>query len=96
MAKTAKKKAKKGTKPSGKSNTFFSLTSSGLKKAGAKPFPLPQAASVTAAGHPSTHTEGSVIVAPGPNGTTIVCKFNPNTGNFDDCHTVTGNIGLQA
>lgn len=95
MAKNAK--AKKA-KPSGKSKRIFSLTKRGLKQAGAKRFTLPPDPNADAAtgAHPATHKTGSVIVAPGPGGTTIVCEFNPNTGNFDICHTVAGKGAITA
>lgn len=93
-AKKAKKgkKAKKAKKQTQKKKLITPLTPSALKKLGATPF---AAATATAAAASSpTHKTGSAIVAPGVNGTTIVCFFNPNTGNFDDCHTVQGTVGI--
>jgi hypothetical protein len=73
-----KAKAKKAKKP-----TIVALTASGLKKLGAKP--------VVAT---ATPTEDSFVIVPGPDGSTLVCFFNPNTGNFDRCRRLEGSLGL--
>ncbi|HEU0083620.1 MAG TPA: hypothetical protein VFQ87_12185 [Bradyrhizobium sp.] len=87
------KKAKKfGKKTTSGNKIVAALSPSALKKKlGATSLVM----SGGAANSP-THQKGSAIVAPGPNGTTIVCFFNENTGNFDDCHTVPGKVGLAA
>jgi hypothetical protein len=84
MAKKAKTSKKKKT--TSQKMAVSSFAPSALKKKlGATP---------TAAASSQTHKKGSAIIAPGQNGTTIICLFNENTGNFDDCHTVAGKVGI--
>jgi hypothetical protein len=80
MAKKAKKKA---AKAASKNPTIVALTASGLKNLGGKP--------VVAT---ATPTEDSFVTVPGPDGSTLVCFFNPNTGNFDRCRRLEGSLGL--
>jgi hypothetical protein len=87
---TKKAKKSKSKKTTSQKMTVSSLAPSALKKKlGATPF-----AASTAAANSPTHKKGSAIIAPGNNGTTIICLFNENTGNFDDCHTVQGKVGI--
>ncbi len=100
MVKKAKKaKTTKKKKTTTHKLTVATLTPSAIKnKLGAKNFNLPppaMAAEAATAGAASpVHTSGSAIIAPGPNGTTIICFFNENTGNFDKCQTMQGKVGL--
>jgi hypothetical protein len=83
----------KKAKTSKKKKASRKMTPGALKKLGAARFAAAAAGGAGPVNSP-THQKGSFIVAPGVGGTTIVCFFNPNTGNFDDCHTVQGTIGV--
>lgn len=105
MAKKAKaKKAKASKKKTAKKSapqkpTIVAMTPDGLKRLGARPLAAPplavnEAASARTAGVPAAPTRESFVTIPGMNGSTVVCFFNPNTGNFDRCHTVAGSLGF--
>jgi hypothetical protein len=85
-AKTSKKSMKK-TKASEKTKktkttTRFQFKTTALKKLGGAPLTMPAAASSSAG-------QQFIVVGIGAEpGTSIVCFFNENTGNFDRCRTV--------
>src|SRR5262245_61616354 len=96
-AKAKKAKGKKAPKKARAASTpkLVPLTRSGLRQLGAQPAaqPGPRGAMAGAAGGGAQSNE--VLIIPGIGGTTIVCFRNPNTGNFDDCHTVQGSVGIR-
>jgi hypothetical protein len=110
MAKKAKakkakapKKKKAAKRAASKKPMIVPLTLSGLNRISAKGKPSATrggaaamaggGASMITAGTPSP-TQDSFVVVPAPNGSTVVCFFNPNTGNFDRCRTVQGSLGF--